>query len=85
MLTTDTQMIQDTPAQYKARMHKACRENAWRRLQRLRNAIVGGIQNLFTKFVAQVYQVPLQFAVPRPRPHVDDVLQNELLASLKTC
>ena len=27
--TTDTQMIEDTPAQYKARMQKHARENSW--------------------------------------------------------
>ena len=29
--TTDTQMIEDTPARYQARMHETCRENPWRR------------------------------------------------------
>ena len=33
-LTTDTQMIEDTPAQYKARMQKQAGENPWRRHQR---------------------------------------------------
>ena len=33
-LTTDTQMIEDTPAQYKARMKEHADKNSWRRRRR---------------------------------------------------
>ena len=42
----------------------------------MRHAKVGGIQNLFLQFVAQLFQHGLELGVASPFPHVDDVLND---------